>query len=149
MGWINLVGGLLDGFLNNKGDLMNCGYGVATAVLDILQFRDDKGNKTAQKIDIMNLIHDVPSAVDICKILEPEVKEVITVLENVSSFHDLGMLMEHNFKADNKSVIFNEAVTLVQSLAAEDAFAFGTNLGYLLHQLLVGMFPAAAKVVID
>lgn len=147
MFWINLIGGLADGLLNHKGDLLQCGYGLVGAFLDIVQFHDDKGNKTAQKMDIMSFIHDLPAAVDACEPVPSEVKQVITVLGNVSSFHDLGMLMERNFKADDKSVIFKEVLKLVQSFGSEDAFSFGSNLGYLLHQLLVGMFPAETNVV--
>jgi len=144
--WLPIAGlGFLEGF-TKTADLDGCIMGMMTPAADVMGGIDDikKGIKERNVTDIEEgmtelhqIVKDLPTAMQGCKMEEQDVEAILKVLKNFHSLKDIIAHVKDDLKADDQGEVAAQFELMVRSFKEKQYEDFGKHAGQLLHRLFI------------
>mmetsp|Transcript_52725 Transcript_52725/g.94628 ORF Transcript_52725/g.94628 Transcript_52725/m.94628 type:complete len:451 (-) Transcript_52725:90-1442(-) len=134
--------GLTEGFFSDKSDLQECVKNTKYTVVDIEAAVKDFAKKDATDVlaglrKLSDALKAFPDALQDCKALEEDVKQVIKALMSMSSPHEFIYHVGKDLIV-NHAAIYHEITTAIEDYKAKKFEDFGLQLGLALHKIIIG-----------
>jgi len=155
---LDFVVNLMDNLINDQGEVRDCITGAMTPVSDAAQAITDVKATIHDKSftelvaalnDIGDLFHDSSDLLQDCSPAAKDAKATIVVLAQLKGMEDVVKQIKKNLHDDDQDNIMKAFEDLFHAFGGEDYATAGTDIGQLLHRLLVAAkYPDELRKVI-